>query len=248
MGTENKLAGKKALVTGAGQGIGRAIALAYAGQGAQVVAADINEESLGDIAQKDGITAYWLDVSDSRAIDACGAAHPDVDILVNCVGVVHHGALLDCRTEDFSEAYRINVESMFHTIRICLPNMLSRKDGLIINIASAAAASRSAVNRFAYATSKGAVVALTKSVAIDYIKQGIRCNSISPGTIFTPSLEGRIAAAGDSEQALRDFVARQPMGRLGQPEEVAAVALMLASDDANFMSGSDIVIDGGFSL
>lgn len=248
MGTNNKLAGKKALVTGAGQGIGRAIALAYAGQGAQVVAADINEESLGGISQVDGITPYWLDVSDTAMIEACSAAHPNVDILVNCVGIVHHGTLLDCPTEDFQEAYQINVESMFHTIRVCLPHMLTKQDGLIVNIASAAAASKSAINRFAYATSKGAVVALTKSVAIDYIKHGIRCNSISPGTIFTPSLEGRIASAGDSEQALRDFVARQPMGRLGQPEEVAAVAVMLASGEANFMSGSDIVIDGGFSL
>lgn len=247
METEKKLTGNKALVTGAGQGIGRAIALAYAAQGAQVVAVDINEDTL-EYSPVEGITPYCFDVSDAAAVDACGAVHPDVDILVNCVGFVHHGALLDCSAEDFSKAYRINVESMYHTIRVCLPNMLSRKDGLIINIASAAAASRSAVNRFAYATSKGAVVALTKSVAIDYIGHGIRCNSISPGTIFTPSLEGRIATTGDSEQALRDFVARQPMGRLGQAEEIAAVALMLASGDANFMSGSDIVIDGGFSL
>ncbi|WP_417451576.1 SDR family oxidoreductase [Kordiimonas sp.] len=245
---QQKLSGKTAVVTGAGQGIGKAIATRFGLEGATVVAVDRNEETLAGLDGLPGIVPHCMDVSKPQDIAQCGDLYPDADILVNCVGVVHHGPLLDCSPEDFSQAMRINVESIFHMTRTYMPGMLEREDGLIVNIASAAAASKSAENRFAYATSKGAVVALTKSIAIDYIGRGVRCNSISPGTIYTPSLQERIAAAGNSEQAYRDFVARQPMGRLGQPEEVAAVALMMASGEANFMSGSDVVIDGGFSL
>lgn len=243
-----KLSGKIAVVTGAGQGIGHAIATRFGLEGATVVAVDRNDETLAGLDGLPGIVPHCMDVSNPEHIARCEALYPAADILVNCVGVVHHGPLLDCSAEDFSQAMRTNVESIFQMTRAYLPSMLEREEGLIINIASAAAASKSAVNRFAYATSKGAVVALTKSIAIDYIGRGVRCNSISPGTIYTPSLQDRIAASGDSEQAYRDFVARQPMGRLGQPEEVAAVALLMASGDANFMSGSDVVIDGGFSL
>lgn len=248
MSEVKRLSGKTALVTGAGQGSGRAIALRFLGEGAQVIALDLNEAALATYHGMEGVVTVALDVGDAAAIEDCRAAHPDIDILVNCAGIVRHGTVLDCTPDDFAVTFRVNVEAMYHTIRAWLPGMRARGHGVIINIASALAANATAVNRFAYGASKGAVVALTKSVALDFIKDGIRCNSISPGTIQSPSLEGRIAATGDTDAAMKAFVARQPMGRLGQPEEVAAVALLMASGEAGFMTGSDVVIDGGFSL
>lgn len=248
MSNNKKLLGKRALITGAAQGIGEAISLKFAEEGAVVIAADRNEMVVQKFSNIEGVTGVELDVSDVQSVELCQQTYPDIDILVNCAGVVHCGTVLDCSEGDFLESMKVNVGSMYHTIRTFLPSMLEKNSGVIINIASAVAASRTAVNRFAYATSKGAVVALTKSVALDFIGRGIKCNSISPGTIQTPSLEGRIVAAGNSDKARAAFVTRQPMGRLGPAEDVAAVALLMASGEAGFMSGSDVVIDGGFSL
>ena len=248
MSHNQKLLGKHVLVTGAAQGIGEAISLKFAEEGAAVIAADRNKAVVQKYSNIEGVTGIELDVSDVQSVELCQQAHPNIDILVNCAGIVHGGTVLDCSEGDFLESMKVNVGSMYYTIRTFLPSMLEKKSGVIINIASAVAASRTTVNRFAYATSKGAVVALTKSVALDFIGRGITCNSISPGTINTPSLEGRIVAAGNSDKARAAFVARQPMGRLGPAEDVASVALLMASGEAGFMSGSDVVIDGGFSL
>jgi 2-keto-3-deoxy-L-fuconate dehydrogenase len=175
-------------------------------------------------------------------------AHEDVSVLVNCVGLVEHGAILDCAPEALERSFRVNVASMYNTIRAFLPAMRARRKGSIVNIASVVSSRKAAPDRFAYATTKAAVLGLTKSVARDYVADGIRCNAISPGTVLSPSLRERMAAGGDFNAAEAAFVARQPMGRLGLPEEIAAVAVTLASDEARFMTGADVVIDGGMSL
>lgn len=243
-----RLRGEVAFVTGGAQGIGRAIVEAFVVQGARVIASDINRDKLSALPNSPLIDVYPLDVTDEHAVQIAAQQHPEVSILVNCAGYVATGSILTATRDDFDRSYRINTASVFSMTRAFLPPMLERKQGTIINIASVVSTVKAAANRCAYAASKGAVIALTKSIALDLIKHGIRCNSISPGTVHTPSLDDRMAALPDSDGAMRQFVARQPLGRLGTSNEIAAVAVLLASDEAAFMTGSNVVIDGGFSL
>ncbi len=243
-----RLKGKTAFVTAAAQGIGRATALAFAAEGAQVIATDLNAAKLAEIEGR-GIRTLVLDVRDSAAVKA--AAQP-VDILFNCAGFVHQGSVLEASEAEWDFAFDLNVKSMFRTLSAFLPAMLAAGSGSIINMASVASSVKGVPNRFIYGASKAAVVGLTKSVAADFAVQGIRCNCICPGTVQSPSLDDRIAAnaaaAGSLDAARAAFVARQPLGRLGRPEEIAALAVYLASDDAQFVTGQALVIDGGISL
>lgn len=248
-----RLEGKKAVITAAAQGIGRAAALAFAEEGAKVIATDVNEARLKELQSLPGIHAEKLDVLDPKAIEAFAAKVGAVDVLFNCAGFVHHNTILDCTEKDWDFAFDLNVRSMFRMIKALLPAMLASGRGAsIINISSGASSIKAAPNRFVYGTTKAAVIGLTKSVAIDYIRQGIRCNAICPGTIQSPSLDDRIAAqsqaAGGVDKARAAFVARQPLGRLGTPEEVAALCVYLASDESSFTTGAVHVIDGGWTL
>jgi 2-keto-3-deoxy-L-fuconate dehydrogenase len=243
-----RLAGKRAFVTAAGQGIGRATALAFAAEGAQVTATTIDPKQLIELAKVPNITTAPLDVRDSAAVAAAAKAAGPVDVLFNCAGFVHHGTVLDCSEEDWDRSFDLNVKSMYRTLRAFLPGMLERKSGSIINMASAASSIKGAPNRFVYGATKAAVIGLTKSVAADFIRQGIRCNCLCPGTVESPSLEARIAAFADPVKARSDFIARQPLGRLGQPQEIAALAVYLASDESSFTTGTAVVIDGGWTL
>jgi 2-keto-3-deoxy-L-fuconate dehydrogenase len=243
-----KLAGKRALVTAAGQGIGRATTLTLASEGAEVVATDINESLLDALrGEAPLVEGRWLDVRDLSAIEALAAELGRIEILVNCAGWVHHGTILDCDEKAWSDTFDINVTAMYRVTKAFLPEMLAGGGGSIVNIASVVSSVKGAPNRFAYGASKAAVVGLTKSIAADFVKQGVRCNAICPGTVLSPSLEQRIAAQGDAQRAMAEFVARQPLGRLGRPEEIAALAVYLASDDAAFTTGAIHVIDGGWS-
>ncbi len=241
-----RLEGKKALITAAGQGIGKATALAFHREGAAVVATDINQQSLDALKQEaPSIECRQLDVRDKDAIAGIAAQVGTVDILFNCVGYVHEGTILECNEEDWAQSLDINVTSFYRLIKCVLPAMLSAGHGNIINISSAASSVKGFPNRFAYSASKAAVIGLTKSLAIDFVKRGIRCNAICPGTIHSPSLNERIAKQGNFEKALAGFVERQPMGRLGKPEEVAELAVYLASDESAFTTGGVHIIDGG---
>jgi len=243
-----RLEGKVALITGAGQGIGRAIAEAFSAEGARVVATDIDTAKGGAPSETQFFTTEQLDVTDESAVSAIALRYRNINVLVNCVGYVASGSILTASRADFDRSYQVNVASMFAVTQACLPAMLERNDGSIINVASVVSTIKAASERCAYAMSKGAVLALTKAIACDLIKTGIRCNSISPGTVDTPSLAQRLAAHPDPAAAKAQFIARQPLGRLGRTQEIAAVAVLLASDEAKFMTGSNIVIDGGFSL
>jgi 2-keto-3-deoxy-L-fuconate dehydrogenase len=243
-----RLAGKIALVTAAGQGIGRATALAFANEGATVWASDVNQaalKSLGD--ERRDISVRALDVRDSGSVDQIASELGSLDILFNCAGFVHQGSILDCAEKDWDFSFDLNVKSMYRTCRAFLPGMLQAGRGNIINMSSVASSVRGVPNRFAYGSTKAAVIGLTKAIAADFVRQGIRCNAICPGTVHSPSLEQRMAAQGDAEKALADFVARQPMGRLGKPEEIAALAVYLASDESAFTSGQIHIIDGGWT-
>jgi 2-keto-3-deoxy-L-fuconate dehydrogenase len=249
-----RLQGKLALVTAAGQGIGRAIAEAFAAEGARVVATDIEEQKLEGVKS---IKRLKLDVRSTEAIEAfakdLASELGALDVLVNCAGYVHHGSVLDCSEQDWDFSFDLNVKSMHRTIKAFLPGMLAKKAGAIVNISSAVSSIRGVPDRYAYGATKAAVIGLTKAVAADFIRQGIRANAICPGTIESPSLEGRIRdrsqATGKSlaeiEQA---FIERQPMGRLGRPEEVAALAVFLASDEASYITGQPHLVDGGMAL
>lgn len=242
-----RLAGKSAFVTAAAQGIGRAAALAYAAEGAKVIAADINEAALKSLAG-DRIATRVLDVTDAAAVErAVGGAGP-LDVLLNCAGFVHHGTILECSDKDWDFSMNLNLRSMYLTIRAALPAMLARKKGSIINVASVAGSLKGIPNRFVYGTTKAGVIGLTKAIAADYVKQGIRCNAIAPGTVDTPSLQGRIAAFADPVQARKDFVARQPMGRLGTVDDIAPLLVYLASDESVFATGQAFVVDGGIMI
>lgn len=242
-----RLTGKTAIVTAAGQGMGKATALAFAAEGAQVIATDINETLLGDLAGIAGITPRRLDVRDPAAITDFAANTPVPNILFNCAGYVHAGTILDCDEATFDFSVTLNVRSMYRMIRALLPGMIAAGGGSIINMASVASSVIAAPNRFIYGTTKAAVVGLTKSVAADFVTKGIRANAICPGTVDSPSLHDRMRAQGDYETARAAFIARQPMGRLGTAEEIAALAVYLASDESGFMSGQAITVDGGWS-
>lgn len=247
-----RLAGKTAFITAAGQGIGRAVALAFEREGARVVASDINDELLAALKADTGCTTQRLDVTDPAAVAAAAATHGPVNVLFNGAGFVHSGTVLDCSEADWDFAFQLNVRSQFRTIKAFLPGMLSLGGGSIINVASVAGSIKGAPNRFVYGTTKAAIIGLTKAVAADFITQGIRCNAICPGTVESPSLRDRIAAqAKASGQTLAQveaaFVSRQPMGRLGKVDEIAALAVYLASDESSFTTGTAQVIDGGWS-
>ena len=245
------LSGKTAFVTAAAQGIGRATALAFAAVGATVIATDVNAEKLADL-KAPGLRTAVLNVLDPAAIAQAAVDAGPVDILFNCAGFVHQGTLMDATEQDWEFAFELNCRSMFRTMRAFLPSMVARKYGVIVNMASVASSVKGVPNRFIYSASKAAVVGMTRSVATDYVTQGIRCNCLCPGTVHTPSLDERIAAnsaaAGSFEAAQAAFVARQPMGRLGTPEEIAALAVYLASDAAQFITGQTMIIDGGLTL
>ena len=247
-----RLSGKTAFVTAAGQGIGRATAVAFAEQGARVIATDINPELLASLRAQTGCETQVLDVTDSQAVQAAAQAAGAVQVLYNGAGFVHAGSLLDCTDEEWDFAFNLNVRSQFRTIKAFLPAMLANGGGSIINVASVASSIKGAPNRFVYGTTKAAVIGLTKSVAADFISQGIRCNAICPGTVMSPSLQDRIRAQAQASgqtlaQVEASFVGRQPMGRLGRPEEIAALAVYLASDESAFTTGTAQIIDGGWS-
>jgi 2-keto-3-deoxy-L-fuconate dehydrogenase len=240
-----RLAGKTALVSAAGAGIGRASALAFLREGARVIATDVNIEALAGL---EGCETHRLDVRDAQAIAALAEAVGGLDILFNCAGFVHAGTILDCDEAAWDFSFDLNVKAMYRMIRAFLPGMLARGGGSIINMASVASSVTAAQGRFAYGASKAAVIGLTKSVAKDFVGAGIRCNAIAPGTVDTPSLQQRLRDTGDYEAAWAAFNARQPMGRLGTAEEIAALALYLASDEAAFTTGFVHVIDGGWTI
>ncbi|MCC0043542.1 MAG: SDR family oxidoreductase [Brucellaceae bacterium] len=243
-----RLAGKKALITAAGQGIGRATAELFAAEGAEVIASDINDGALAELHAIDGITALKLDVTDAAAVEAAIADVGALDVLFNCAGYVANGTILECEEKDWDFSFDLNVKAMYRLIRLTLPAMLESGGGSIINMSSVASSIKGVPNRFAYCASKAAVIGITKSVAADYVTRGIRCNAICPGTVDSPSMHGRLRATGNYEQALKDFIARQPMGRIGTAAEIAALALYLASDDSAFTTGQTHAIDGGWSI
>jgi 2-keto-3-deoxy-L-fuconate dehydrogenase len=240
-----RLAGKCCFITGAAQGIGSAIAELFAAEGARVIAADLRFAAPSSNASLEQLT---LDVTNPDAVTRAATLYPEVSVLVNCVGYVATGTLLECTIEDFDRSMNMNVRSMMLMSRAFLPAMLARQDGSIINIASVVSSVMAAPQRFAYGTSKAAVIGLTMAIARDYIARGVRCNSISPGTVDSPSLHQRFAATGDARAARDAFVARQPIGRLGRASEIAAIALLLASDESTFITGSNLIVDGGMSL
>ncbi len=247
-----RLAGKAALVTAAGQGIGRATAIAFANEGATVWATDINSMTLRALAEEHpSIRTRRLDVCDGKAIADTAAELGAIDVLFNCAGFVHQGTILECTEQDWNFSFDLNVKSMYRTCRAFLPGMLQARRGTrrgtIINVSSVASSVKGVPNRFVYAATKAAVIGLTKAIAADFVGRGIRCNVICPGTIQTPSLDERIAGQGDIEEARAGFIVRQPMARLGRPEEIAALAVYLASDESAFTTGQIHVIDGGWT-
>ena len=252
MSASSRLAGKTALITAAGQGIGRATAEAFVREGARVIATDINAELLAGLAKDTGCTTRVLDVTDAAAITAAAQAVGIIDVLFNGAGFVHAGTLLDSTEDEWAFAFDLNVRSQYRLIKAFLPAMLKQGRGSIITMASVVSSIKGAPNRFVYGTTKAAVIGLTKSVAADFVAKGIRCNAICPGTVESPSLRERIAAGAQASgqtlaQVEASYIARQPMGRLGRTEEIAALAVYLASDESAFMTGTTQVIDGGWS-
>lgn len=243
----NRLPGKTVLITAAGQGIGRASAELFAAEGARVIASDINDASLAELTLINGIETLKLDVTDADAVQAAAAALPPLDVLFNCAGFVAAGSILECSDKDWDFSFDLNVKAMYRLIRLTLPAMIENGGGSIINMSSVASSLTGVPNRFAYCASKAAVIGLTKSVAADFVTQGIRCNAICPGTVDSPSLHDRLRATGDYNKAMTDFIARQPMGRIGTAEEVAELALYLASDASAYTTGQPFAIDGGWT-
>ncbi|MBV8030426.1 MAG: SDR family oxidoreductase [Betaproteobacteria bacterium] len=243
-----RLAGKVAFVTAAGQGMGRGAALAFAREGAQVWATDLNAKPLDELEGQHGIRTRRLDVTDEAAIAKIAAEAGPVDVLFNCAGIVQNGTILDATAKDWDLGFAVNVKSMFLVSKAFLPGMLKKGRGSIINMSSVASSLRGLPNRFVYGASKAAVVGLTKAIAADFVRQGVRCNAIAPGTVDTPSLQGRINAQADPVQARKDFVARQPMGRLGSVDDVVGLIMFLASDESLFATGNVYPIDGGMTI
>ncbi|MBI5432452.1 MAG: SDR family oxidoreductase [Planctomycetes bacterium] len=243
-----RLDGKRALITAAAQGIGRATALAFAREGARVLATDVDEAALARLgADEPRLATARLDVRDGAAIGALVASRGPFDVLFNCAGFVHHGTIQDCDDASWDFSFDLNVKSMYRTIRAVLPGMLAQQSGVIVNMSSVASSVKGAPNRCVYGATKAAVIGLTKAVAADFVSKGIRCNAVCPGTVQTPSLDQRIAAQGNVEQVRAAFVARQPIGRLGSAEEVAALVVYLASEESSYTTGAIHVIDGGWS-
>jgi len=243
-----RLQGKTAFITAAGQGIGRGAALAFAREGATVWATDVNAKALAELEGRDGMRTRVLDVLDEQAIAKTAAEVGAIDVLFNCAGFVHHGTLLECTPRDWDFSFNLNVKSMYLVTRAFLPAMLKKGKGSIINMSSIASSVKGLPNRCVYGATKAAVVGLTKAIAADYVKQGIRCNCIGPGTVDTPSLQSRIDAFADPAQARKDFIARQPMGRLGSVEDITGILVFLASDESLFATGNMYSIDGGMTI
>jgi 2-keto-3-deoxy-L-fuconate dehydrogenase len=243
-----RLAGKTAFITAAAQGIGRGAALAFAREGARVWATDVNAKALAELEGQDGIRTRMLDATDEAAVARAAAEIGPVDVLFNCAGYVHHGTILECTPKDWDFSFNLNVKSMYLVTRAFLPGMLEQGRGSIINMSSIASSVKGLPNRFVYGATKAAVVGLTKSIAADYVRQGIRCNCIGPGTVDTPSLHDRINAFADPALAKKDFIARQPMGRLGTVEDITGILVFLASDESLFATGNMYSIDGGMTI
>ena len=244
-----RLENKNIVVTAAGQGIGRATAIVFHNEGANVIATDINDKTLETLNKEyPNIKFKNLDSTNKQAIEKFSASLNKVDVLFNAVGFVHHGTILDCDEKDWDFSFDVNVKSMYFMIKEILPKMIKQNKGNIINMSSIVSSLRGLPNRFAYGATKAAIVGLTKSIAADFIKNNIRCNAIAPGTVHTPSWEERVAAAPDPAKAKKDFIARQPMGRLATAEEIAALAVYLASDESDFITGVVHPIDGGMSI
>ena len=245
---QGRLAGKRALVTASAQGIGEAIARAFAREGATVLATDVNAETLSKLDPVEGIETRRVDVLDDAAVQACVDAAGPFDVLASCAGYVHHGTILDCDEDAWDLSFNLNVKAMYRVVRAVLPGMIEHGGGSIVSIASVASSVKGVPVRCAYGASKAAVIGLAKSVAADFIRQKVRCNAICPGTVQSPSLDERIAAQGGGPEVRKAFVDRQPMGRLGTPEEIAALALHLASDESAFTTGQAFIADGGMTL
>jgi len=243
-----RLADKTVLITAAGQGIGRATAEAFAAEGARVIASDINEAALAELDAIDGISARKLDVLDAEAVAATVKEIGTLDVLFNCAGFVASGTILECEEDDWDFSFNLNVKAQYRLIKLVLPGMIANGGGSIINMSSVASSIKGVPNRFVYCASKAAVIGMTKAVAADYVTDKIRCNAICPGTVDSPSLHDRLRATGDYEAAMKEFIARQPMGRVGSTKEIAALALYLASDDSAFTTGRTHIIDGGWAL
>ena len=244
-----RLENKKILITAAGQGIGKATAIAFHNEGAKVFATDINEKTLKTLKQEyPNIDTYKLDSTNKAAVEEYCSQLTTIDVLFNAVGFVHHGTILDCDEKDWDFSFDVNIKSMYFMTKAILPKMKKQNKGSIINVSSIASSLKGLPNRFVYGTTKAAIIGFTKSIASDFIKNNIRCNAIAPGTVHTPSWEGRVQSAKDPVQAKKDFIARQPMGRLGTPEEIASLAIYLASDESEFVTGITHAIDGGMSI
>ena len=244
-----RLKNKNAIVTAAGQGIGKATAIAFHNEGANVIATDLNEETLKNLNKEyPKIKVQKLDSTNKAEIESFTKTLGKVDILFNAVGFVHHGTILECEEKDWDFSFNVNIKSMYFMVKSILPKMIEQNGGSIINISSIASSIRGLPNRFVYGASKAAIIGFTKSIAADFVKQNIRCNTIAPGTVHTPSWEDRVKASKDPVQAKKDFIARQPMGRLGTAEEIAAIAIYLASDESTFATGNIFSVDGGMTI
>ena len=244
-----RLENKNVIITAAGQGIGKATAIAFHNEGANVIATDINEGTL-EILNKEypNIKVKKLDSTDKDAVEKFSASLDKVDVLFNAVGFVHHGTILECDEKDWDFSFNVNIKSMYFMTKSILPKMVKKNKGNVINVSSIASSLKGLPNRFVYGTTKAAIIGFTKSIASDFLKNNIRCNAIAPGTVHTPSWEERVQAADNPDQAKKDFIARQPMGRLGTPEEIATLAIYLASDESDFVTGITHSIDGGMSI
>ena len=245
----SRLEGKKIIVTAAGQGIGKATAIAFHNEGADVIATDLNDKTLADLNKEyPNIKVKTLDSTDNNAILEFVKTLDKVDVLFNAVGFVHHGTILDCEEKDWDFSFDVNIKAMYFMCKAIIPLMVKQNGGSIINISSIASSLKGLPNRFVYGASKAAIIGLTKSIASDFVKQNIRCNSIAPGTVFSPSWQDRVNQSPDPVQAKKDFIARQPMGRLGTAEEIASMAIYLAGDESTFTTGNTFSVDGGMTI